>query len=696
MNKIRLIKDLGLENGQNGSLRHLKLSNRGLAAWEIDTLCTYAVTDSKFQIDAVQILSLGYNEIKCWGVSRILGIFNERCILSTLDLSFNGISDDGVLAVTQFIHRAKSLHVLCLSGNNIGPDGFHCLGVALSDDNPLEELHLSGNNGRKEGASSLARALRANRKLSKLFVGNCNFGEEGCRLLFCALSENSTLETLNIGGNDGGPTSMFSLSLSLNIKSTSLSSLDLSFNMIQGSGVQALMGSLAMYTGLTALDLKKNYIGDDGAKALAEYLHSTKQLRSLGLGFNHISSRGIQAVASALTPNRTLAYLSLCGNPVKPDGIRYIGMMLSRDVALLDLSLDNIFLDCGESDRRFLASALASNRLSQLQHLTGFDLATTLIQLGSPKEVSGLSNDAALCYVQDMWKSQAISLPHTNGRIPPPPPNPPPSQPDEGASDGNDSEAHTDDSDHSDNAIYAFSSGDAMAARLSAMALNEVGKSSKSQSHEAGVENRGGEKRRRSWVSPSKEVLCSETALDVLASLHTSELSWESPAVSNSASGGNYPEGLIASVKSVGNQPFVDSELWALETFYFVPTTEQACEVDNPSKAQPSDESGVEGTGASTALSDETVRLHGSPLPRHPAKKRVKQEEAFRLTRSSKYPQLKPLLDKLRSDEDKITLLNVLRQLKFIETFVYGREAPQLTTASDIETLLRKVIEKRI
>ena len=97
---------------------------------------------------------------------------------------------------------------------------------------------------------------------------------------------------------------------------TTLSTLLLSRNEIEPSGVKALSSALKVNSTLTNLDLSENKIGSSGALDLADALQINTALTKLDLSDNEIDAKGIQSLSEALKSNASLTTLNLHRNKI--------------------------------------------------------------------------------------------------------------------------------------------------------------------------------------------------------------------------------------------------------------------------------------------------------------------------------------------------------------------------------------------
>jgi hypothetical protein len=126
------------------------------------------------------------------------------------------------------------------------------------------------------------------------------------------------------------------------------------------------------------------------------------RLVELNVGFNEIRQEGLLSIIGSIMNSKTIATLVLSGNFIDDISAKALANLLLINTALQTVLLDRTNLSSlGE---RFIATGVASNRLSSLKTLTGFEFGKVLYLLGSPDLVCEMSNDQALQYLNQMWK----------------------------------------------------------------------------------------------------------------------------------------------------------------------------------------------------------------------------------------------------------------------------------------------------
>jgi hypothetical protein len=174
----------------------------------------------------------------------------------------------------------------------------------------------------------------------------------------------NNVECLYLGGNglqDEGANAIATQFLS---SAKRLSKLDLRYNDIQASGMQAVCSALASGK-VRHLYLEGNQIGNEGAAALAKLLvqqasnNSNTPLQEIFLGANKIQADGAKVMAEALYRNKFLSKLYLEGNQIGWQGANAFSTVLEAlqgDTGLQHLFVDNN--DIGKEGSKRLAKAL--------------------------------------------------------------------------------------------------------------------------------------------------------------------------------------------------------------------------------------------------------------------------------------------------------------------------------------------------
>ncbi|KAF9568331.1 hypothetical protein EC968_002984 [Mortierella alpina] len=210
----------------------------------------------------------------------------------------------------------------------------------------------------KESAKFLALPPKKSTSACKMTC-ELGFGEsKDFGVLIESLKTTSTLVTLDLQQNLIEGDRAKALAEAIKINST-LSTLDLGSNLIGVDGAKALAEALKTNTTLITLDLESNSIGGDGAKALADVLKINSTLVTLVLGNNSIRGDGAKALAEALKVNSILTMLKLWSNSIRDDGAKALAEALKINSTLVSLDLGSNSI--GGDGVKALAEALKIN-----------------------------------------------------------------------------------------------------------------------------------------------------------------------------------------------------------------------------------------------------------------------------------------------------------------------------------------------
>eukprot|EP00966_Prymnesium_polylepis_P207502 4806689-Prymnesium_polylepis.1 len=254
-------------------------------------------------------------------------------------MAANELEDDEAITLARGLRCNRTLHRLSLECNRIGghggsgmtdlvplpsSQGVQAIGAALCTSS-LMELSLSHCPVGPSGAAILATALRGGCRLQRLKL--C-----GCQL--CGLDPSHSIVFLPVGAKqpEYTPTGLVELSRALCV-SSSLTSIDLAYNLLRADVVAILANALHTNTTLANLVLSYNELGREGAAAIGRMLLRNTGLKSLGLkgcdlcGTKNVGGsfnpEGVQVLAASLATNNSLRALEMHDNDLTGD--TYVG-----------------------------------------------------------------------------------------------------------------------------------------------------------------------------------------------------------------------------------------------------------------------------------------------------------------------------------------------------------------------------------
>jgi Ran GTPase-activating protein (RanGAP) involved in mRNA processing and transport len=319
--------------------------------------------------------------------------------LTRLDVSDNGIRDAGFYFLITALCRLPSLTCLNVSGNSPGRAGCAALGSLIASSPRLRTLglqqcsniyrnitshdfsalELAVAHGPASGAAGYFAAIQSVVESGSgagsvgSSVGHLlelRLGGNGCRpgferprsaALARLLQRLPKLQLLDLNCCQLAAADADRLAEGLSTISSSLSTLDLSWNTLNASALAALSGNLASTT-LEVLDLSDNALGDAGCEVLAKAWQSVGgaalQLRTLSLDGTLLGDASCMHLVRALGESRALQKLSVARNRISAPGANAFASALSRGqfVALESLVLRQN--DIGRYAARLLATAI--------------------------------------------------------------------------------------------------------------------------------------------------------------------------------------------------------------------------------------------------------------------------------------------------------------------------------------------------
>ncbi|CAJ1942750.1 unnamed protein product [Cylindrotheca closterium] len=307
--------------------------------------------------------------------------------LTSLKLANNGLTENSTTALANILtHQVETLRDLDLTQNPLKHSGLTPLVDQLIAGRPVSQLHtlnltktMLGN----QGASALASLLRFNTSLRHLNLSSNKLGNKGIKTLAPALQNNSHLETLNVSNNNISSVGGNFLAKEIQAAKapgvsniiSNLRHLDISFNKIKDSGIQAfatllrtentfesfcaestslgpdgafhLAPVLEFNHGLRVLKLGGNQIGSEGVEVLMESLHNSQSsnLEELDLAYNAVGREGAESIAHELAENSNLKVLNLNGNTIGSAGCALLAQGLQYSLSLRHLVLTNNNID---------------------------------------------------------------------------------------------------------------------------------------------------------------------------------------------------------------------------------------------------------------------------------------------------------------------------------------------------------------
>nr|XP_055062998.1 NACHT, LRR and PYD domains-containing protein 3-like isoform X2 [Misgurnus anguillicaudatus] len=318
-------------------------------------------------------------------------LLNSDQKLDEFKLSKYDPSDECLQGLLPVIKESRTAD---LSGCNLTEKSCSSLSSVLSSNSSsLTELKLSGNKLQDSGVKLLSDGLKnTNCKLKMLNLWRCNLTKKSCSSLSSVLSSNSSsLTELNLSFNilqDSGVKLLFDGLKNTNCK---LKILNLSgCNLTEKSCSSLSSVLISNSSSLTELNLSNNELQDSGVKLLSDGLKNTNcELKILNLSLCNLTEKSCSSLSSVLISNSSsLTELNLSGNTLQDSGVKLLSDGLKNTNCKLKILQ---LMSCSIGDEGFvaLASALRSNP----SYLTELNLSYNNSEDSGVKLISDLLKD---------------------------------------------------------------------------------------------------------------------------------------------------------------------------------------------------------------------------------------------------------------------------------------------------------------
>ncbi|XP_072897414.1 NACHT, LRR and PYD domains-containing protein 12-like [Hemitrygon akajei] len=350
----------------------------------------------------LQNLELERNDLTHKCCEALAFILSNNSMLRNVNLCDNHLGDKGICLLSAVLKQPQCrIQKLNLSNNNLSDGSWEELVPVLLINQTLQELNVSNNRVGEAGLKILSAALKDSRcKLQKLGLNNTStfdFGmmgsyqeETGVEVLCNVLRDpRCTLKSLELTSNSLSQKNYKELASAIRINHT-LTSLDLSSNVIQDAGINVLSVALMDPScSIQSLRITNTKLTSTCCEKLATVLVTNQMLRELDLGMNKLGDSGARALSTALkNPHCKLENLGL-KRTLLTDGCCYglvAALSTNQKITHLDLS-ENSLTDCSLSNISSLiltCSNLMVIRLEENQFTTNGQIAIKKLNLKKP------------------------------------------------------------------------------------------------------------------------------------------------------------------------------------------------------------------------------------------------------------------------------------------------------------------------
>ncbi|XP_041655367.1 NACHT, LRR and PYD domains-containing protein 12-like isoform X3 [Cheilinus undulatus] len=328
---------------------------------------------------------LELSEIQCSALAYMLQMSEE--VLDELDLEKYNTTEEGKLRLIPAVRNCRKAKITVQNFSEA-----HCEIIASalkSNPSHLRELNLEYISTDSEMKLLWSGLESPNCQLEILRLSRCSLSEINCSSLASALMTNpSHLRELDLSYNLLQDSGVYFLCDYLQSPNCKLETLRLSRCSLSEISCSSLASALTTNPShLRELDLSFNELQDSGVKFLCDYLQSPNcKLETLRLSRCSLSEISCSSLASALTTDPShLRELDLSDNHLQDSGVNFLcDYLQSPNCKLETLRLSGCSLS--EYSCFFLASILKTN----LSHLRELDLSFNKLQDSGEKCLSDL------------------------------------------------------------------------------------------------------------------------------------------------------------------------------------------------------------------------------------------------------------------------------------------------------------------
>ena len=213
--------------------------------------------------------------------------------------------------ICRALDNHANLRALNLASNQMSSQAIYALIQVLNKQSSLTALNLAGNERIALQMANLGKTLRKH-PLVDLNLEDCRINK-GIDALHKFFKQNTSLQSVNLSGNqiDGDQAERLAKALAHN---QSLTSIKLSRNAIQfNAALKALSDLFNSLPNLHTIDLADNEFSDGAFASLIEVLPSLPSLTSLNIDNNNLGKKGIKALTHIVASTPTLASLKGAG-----------------------------------------------------------------------------------------------------------------------------------------------------------------------------------------------------------------------------------------------------------------------------------------------------------------------------------------------------------------------------------------------
>lgn len=345
-------------------------------------------------------LTLDIFEIRPSLLDSLVSILKQNNNLQSVCLEIQNLSDDDFCTIINAVKDNPHITTFRLENTALTSDKddkkINALTELITENTTITKLELDACDLEDKGITAIASALKGNTTLKSLAIRDDEINVNTATNAFAdALRDNTTLTSLDLAATTIKDTATFLETLannttlqSINLwavmrdetqenrekqlntltqwckQNTSLTSLNLGSNFLNGAALNILLDGLSDDTSLTTLNLSCNDfsdLSDENTETLANWLRDNTTLTTLDLSGTNINENNINTIAQGLAKNTTLTTLKLDNNDLNNDSIQSLLGALETNTTIENISCEYNF-SCSNAMKRKLYETLSSRK----------------------------------------------------------------------------------------------------------------------------------------------------------------------------------------------------------------------------------------------------------------------------------------------------------------------------------------------
>ena len=291
----------------------------------------------------LRVINISGNSIGDRGARYFSQLLQETNSIVSLNLSSNSITDKGAELI--FLAMCTNKYVISLnlgSDSGVGRNSFgnkacQALNKMLTENKILSELDIAMTEITCDTIGIIAKGIKQNTTLEYLKISNNNIQSKGVNILLKSCIK-SQIKTLHIANNQIKDDISASFSNYLE-KCRTIESIDLSGNYLTSKFITSVAKQLKSST-LTSLNLNNNPLRGPGVASLGTALTGFSRMRNLSFVNCQVDSRGFGEFCDQLSRNTSLVSLHIGHNPILDEGAIKFSHVVKDHPSLKDVDME--------------------------------------------------------------------------------------------------------------------------------------------------------------------------------------------------------------------------------------------------------------------------------------------------------------------------------------------------------------------